>query len=253
MANEINRGPVDLLQAIFLFPKVEVEVVQKQTSEENLKSALTSGLSLLEARGERVIRMFYGIGCVPMVTGDIATEFVVKQSRIRQIKQFNLRKMQHPHSLSQLALELNEKGVCFTGLAKVLENAMGMQKAVNQKPLDSAKEQFGRDHAPTCTAEEPCPTCRLWSQLEKVGLCEQFNDLLAEWLAHDERSNGDVDLAELDLSVRTSDALRDGGLFSLDSIASQTEAGLMRIQGLGQKRLNEVKEALASHGRRLRD
>ena len=250
MTNKVNRGPAHLLQVVFQFPEEELDKVAAQIMGKEV--IFNSLLNSVTPREERVLRMYYGIGHQPMTMKSIAEELSVPLSRIHDIRDKGLRKVKHPSRCCPAAAKLIELDCRFTGLEELAKQQVRLDKARQHRPIDLANELLGSDHAPTCLADAPCPTCRLRSLLEQAGLRKQFDDFLVEWLAP-AKSDGDVHLTELDLSVRTSDALRCGGLLSLESIASQTEAELLRTPGLGRKRLNEVKEVLANYGRRLRE
>ena len=61
----------------------------------------------------------------------------------------------------------------------------------------------------------------------------------------------DLTLVERNLSIRTTNALRDAGL-SITDAALKTEAELLQLPCFGRKSLNELKEALASLGLTLK-
>lgn len=249
MTKCINRTPAHLLQAIFQFPNQELATVEEQTGLE-VQQALNTALAALREPAARVCRYFYGIGCQPMTLAEIASEFGIKPDQVGRFKSRSVRRLRHISLRGPLALRLQESGVRFAGLAEAVAQIRSLEERKRQLPIDLARQQFGRDHAPSCTDAEPCPTCRVWTLLERAGLRKQFAALLEEWLALP-KSGADLDLAELEFSVRTEKGLKDDGLTSLDLIAARTETEILRIPNLGRKSLNEVKEVLKYYGRRL--
>lgn len=249
MTKHSNRTPAHLLQAIFQFSNEELETVEEQTGPE-AQQALNTALAALREPAARVCRCFYGIGCNPMTLADIASEFGTKPDRMGRFKNWAVQRLRHISVLGPLALRMQESGMRFTGLADVVNRQRQIEAFTGNRPIDMQTAQFGRDHAPTCTEAGPCPTCRLLTLLGDAGLREQFEELLAEWSAIASLGD-DVQLDELELSKRTTDALRNEGLVSLGLITQKTEAELLRLPNFGRKSLNEVKEVLASYGRRL--
>jgi len=59
-------------------------------------------------------------------------------------------------------------------------------------------------------------------------------------------------LDELDLSVRTANALRREEIHDVETLTTWTEAQLLDLPEIGTKSIREVKEALAIHDRELK-
>jgi len=56
----------------------------------------------------------------------------------------------------------------------------------------------------------------------------------------------------LDLTVRAENCLKSENIYTVDQLCQYSERNLLKINGMGRKALNEVKEALAKMGRTLR-
>lgn len=63
----------------------------------------------------------------------------------------------------------------------------------------------------------------------------------------------DADLPELGFSVRTYNALRRAGIYSLLQLSQQKKHKLMKLRGFGQKAYEEVKAVLSERGMELED
>lgn len=55
-------------------------------------------------------------------------------------------------------------------------------------------------------------------------------------------------IAELGLSVRTTNCLENEGIFTVEQLLNRTQASLLQIGNFGQKTLNEVFTALTAIG-----
>src|SRR5579859_6393290 len=64
-------------------------------------------------------------------------------------------------------------------------------------------------------------------------------------------TGGPLTIGELQLPVRAYNSLRRVGIHTLDDLSSRTEAELLAIENLGPQSVREIKERLASIGRRL--
>jgi len=81
-----------------------------------------------------------------------------------------------------------------------------------------------------------------YAKLSQVGVEEQ----VAQPSVTDEKYN--IFVEELDLSVRTSNALRRGGITTVGELISKGEKGLLALRNFGQKSRQEVDERLKALG-----
>jgi len=57
----------------------------------------------------------------------------------------------------------------------------------------------------------------------------------------------------LELSVRSSNALRNAGIFTINELLQRTERDVLRLPNVGRLSLKEIKDTLARHGLQLKD
>ncbi len=68
-----------------------------------------------------------------------------------------------------------------------------------------------------------------------------------------EKSGLDAPIDELELTVRSANALKSENIFTIRDLVNLTEKDLMNLPNLGKRSLVEVKEALTTHGYQLRE
>jgi hypothetical protein len=192
--NEIKFAHARLLQAIFQFPKGELKTVAMQVTEP-VQQTLRTRLGELSARQERLLRQVYGIGVAPLPMTVLAREWGTTPDRVRSIRDNALFRLRHKTCRGPLAVELQEAGMCFPGLAEAV---------AEQRELEAAA------------------------------------------------AAGALPLDSLELSTRTTDALRRDGITTVAQLLQKSEDELLRVPKFGRKSLQEIKELCASHGWRLR-
>lgn len=89
-----------------------------------------------------------------------------------------------------------------------------------------------------------------WQTAQDARL-QAFRERSAQDLA--DAAEADPDLLdrlvdELELSVRTANALRDLGIVTLRDLCARSEADLLRCKGLGRKSMRELREILGELG-----
>jgi DNA-directed RNA polymerase alpha subunit len=62
-----------------------------------------------------------------------------------------------------------------------------------------------------------------------------------------------VSIDELNLTLRTSCALKESGIKTLDQLTACTYSQVLKMSNIGRKSLNEIKDVLASLGHSLKD
>jgi DNA-directed RNA polymerase subunit alpha len=63
---------------------------------------------------------------------------------------------------------------------------------------------------------------------------------------------GKIKIEDLKLSTRTINALKEGGVKSLGSLAKKSEASLLELEGMGDKGIGEIKKILKKYGLELK-
>ena len=58
----------------------------------------------------------------------------------------------------------------------------------------------------------------------------------------------ELELDELELSVRAYNCLRRAGIRTVEDLCNKTEDDMMRVRNLGRKSLYEILEKMAKHG-----
>lgn len=136
--NEIAIAHARLLQAVFQFPKTELNTVATQVTEP-VQQALRTRLGELSARQERVLRQVMGIGVPPVPMTALAREWGTTPDRVRRIRDKALFRLRHQTCRGPLAVELHGLGVYFSGLAEAVaeQQAFEAATAAGELPLDS--------------------------------------------------------------------------------------------------------------------
>lgn len=136
--NEITIAHARLLQAVFQFPKGELETVAAQVTDQTQR-ALRARLGELSPRQERVLRQVYGIGVPPVPMTALAREWGTTSDRVRRIRDKALFRLRHKTCRGPLAVELHGLGMHFPGLAEAVAEQRQFEAAAaaGELPLDS--------------------------------------------------------------------------------------------------------------------
>lgn len=102
-------------------------------------------------------------------------------------------------------------------------------------------------HLPECSPFVPCANCKTAQRLRGILSARQIDELIAIFI--DRRLEEKV--ADLELSVRTANCLRNESIFTVGELVKKTEADLLRTPHIGRRSLNELREILAGKGLRF--
>lgn len=80
-----------------------------------------------------------------------------------------------------------------------------------------------------------------------IGIKSHCNEIIGVY----ERNN-DINIMELDLSIRSFNCLRRAGIYTVSELIGYTETDMMKVRNLGRKSLQEIKNKLADMGLRFK-
>ena len=103
-------------------------------------------------------------------------------------------------------------------------------------------------HGDKCTPLTPCKACLVTAHLRQALSPFDF-DKLVKVIQGPEAVV--TPIATLELSVRTDNALRNNQILTVDKLITCSEPELMRMEFLGRKSVNEIREVLAVKGLHL--
>jgi Bacterial RNA polymerase, alpha chain C terminal domain len=117
-------------------------------------------------------------------------------------------------------------------------------------------------HEGTCSPISPCNNCKSLSQLQTAlgesdaidkKLFDKFVRIYSNLKFHsvEYQEKLDTRIDSLELSVRTSNGLKEGGVVTVRDLVAKSESELLRFLNFGRKSLGEIKEILASMGLEL--
>lgn len=115
-----------------------------------------------------------------------------------------------------------------------------------------------QSHEEGCTPLKPCKHCRASGFLRAELGVQKFEQFLGIYgLRTEDTPDSPSPLArpvsELEFTIRTANALRDGGIVTVRDLIQKTDQELLRIPNFGRKSLNEVKAVLECMHLRLAD
>jgi len=216
---------------IFSITRVEVEgefyAIMDRNSEmfpSDLKETFPIVLSTLAEREQMVIKEKY---YEDKTFEEIAKPYHVTRERIRQIESKALRKLRHP---SRKNILLNGKAVYDAEMElrelhsqnelRIIELKKEEEKRIREE-LIKMRSEGGFENSPY--ADHPSPS-----------------DLM------------DVDICELELSVRSYNVLRRAGINTIGEITNLSYADLSRLRNMGRKSADEIATKLKELGLELR-
>jgi DNA-directed RNA polymerase alpha subunit len=92
---------------------------------------------------------------------------------------------------------------------------------------------------------------RLAKLLLITNLIKECSDQLAEKTVEEEVSENPLlnrSIDELDMTVRTTNFLKEAGIYLIKDLVKLTEDKLLKVPNLGRKLINEIKDTLKSRG-----
>jgi len=236
-----------VLYMSFDIPEEDGNAVELLVSSNEVQTAISQFLTaMLTPREEHVVRSILGIGCKPMTLKAVSERFGgLSVARIQTSRKRAEKKMKEISSpKGKLTETLISKGGGFSWLEQVIQQEEKLQILSWKKPV--ANPQFGRDCTPSCTGENPCPTCRVRAILKGSGILHQFDELMKEYF--EAQKEGVIPIEGLPLPVRTKKCFEMAGVDTLEKALGFTEAEFLRIPNMGRKSLNEFKALCMERG-----
>lgn len=219
--------------------------------------------------GQRMVgfvRSYYGLGCEPMTYAAIAAslEKPLATQTVSHIVLVATHKLTRDRNLRPVVKYLVAQGYennsSYFGLAELLERwptpeqEASLAASLKKPPTNGT---FLLDCLPGCSVEQPCPSCRAKKLLRTESpflddevLLDELLTLAKAWRDGD-GEHGDwrcIGIDVFDLSVRSSNCLRNANIMNLGQLCQKSEAEMLRTPNFGRKQLNEIKEAMAQFG-----
>lgn len=143
-----------------------------------------------------------------LTLGEIAKEFDVTRARIQQIQSKAIRRLSLPTKVNMLIQNVEK-----------LSERDSLKTEIEQEILYLQKELWKIKNTPEVFFEE-----------------------------NKERLKIDIDIEELDLSVRSFNCLKRAGIYTVRDLIQKTEEELLKVRNLGRKSCKEVKTILNNNG-----
>lgn len=227
--------------------------------EDRIAKAARAALATLLPRYAIVVQKYYGLSCDRASAREISEELKVTAGRVHQMLHKGLRVLRDRICFDQLALELTTQGHASHPLeiasnrARIQPAVEALQERLKNDKATTPKVQFLIDHKIDCNKDNLCPTCRARDLFANVGITTQMNALLDAWNSDTIPDLLDlpIDLVFPDLSIRTSNCLKNDNVTTMRQLTKRSEAELLRTPNFGRKSLNELKARLATMGLRF--
>lgn len=175
-------------------------------------------LSTLTEREQKVIQLRFVDG---LSLKDTGKAFNVTQERIRQVEAKALRKLRHPFSVNIIKEGLTA--------VKAKEEAKGR--------LARATEELNVE------IEKVCKETKLLQEIMATGRPKAEAEAVIR-----EHKNWNVDIENMDLSVRAYNCLKRAGFNKVCDLVGMTREKFMKVRNLGRKSMEEVIEKLKLWG-----
>lgn len=200
------------------------------------KKMVYDTLATLIPREEKILKLRFGLyGKAAMSFREIGEEFSVVPERVRQIEAKAFRKLMHPSRRKRIELAYS---------------------LITDAEIESIEaEQKAQE-------EERAWKIRLYPAIEKEVISKVATDNSLYQRVKSIREEGSFTTqderlaykpaAELELSVRSSNCLKNANIQTIGDLCNKTEADLLKSRNFGRKSLKEIKEVLAEMGLSLK-
>ena len=204
----------------------------KLYSSERLKAQLET----LTEKEKYVIERMFGILSDDFPNLEtVGAEIKVTEQRVGQIKTRALRKLRSPMKLRKFSYDLNKRRDMLTDdECRIIDSL--------RDNLDASDFVFRNNPQGLNSIIENEDI------LKAIELIKNMDQIVAK-----STTNFDIDVEELDLSVRTFNILKRANINTLGAILQLTEKDIIRLRDSGQNTIKEVKQILAEYGLTLRE
>ena len=169
---------------------------------------ISCALRGLTDKEREVLKMRYEDG---MTYEAVGKTYGVTRERVRQIEQKALRKLRHPAF----------KEIIWNGRKAIEEHAEAVRKLADE------------------TAELNKQIASMYSNRVRLKeICEQFPDV--KEIIEDRSKNLNVDIVEMELSIRAYNCLARAGYKKVEDLVGMTTDRLMKVRNLGRKSMEEI-------------
>lgn len=250
-----------LLVHMYGFSRKQLQIIAELLTEEDISLLKTAIKSLASKRqGERlpvIIERSYGIGCKKTTLATIGAEFdtPISAARVGVLRNNAEYLLCRIHALRPLIEKITSASIEGRWVSQTLglpsSTPLASLNTEASVPATDSVGYFLLDCLPTCSSVDPCPTCRARRLLRSHGLEERLAALAREWQSGPSTDWRSISITTIGFSVRTRNCLINNDTLTLGQLCALSERQLYCIPNFGRKSMNEIKDVLASLGKKL--